>query len=460
MSESIRLRLSPTVGAFVMSKAAEVAIVGPRKEGKSDGGISGIVQHALRQQANLRPIPCLLIRDTLQNLKNTTLKNFLEPREGSVGWALRPKLIVKDGGRILEYPGLFTLQCLGMDTPQDISQAQGGNYSVIWAEEVAPAAVEEIGGGLSEDAWTTCLTSLAYPGTHRAQISANYSSEQHWFYRRFVADADPDRVLFRIPRGENTHLQTGVRERMESALKDRPELADRLVYGRFATITPGVKVTPGYDDTQHVAAYRLAPIPGVQGLRFYDFGLTPVCLVCQVAPNGRVLAVDGWTTQHGGIEQLIDGFVRPGLAERWMGVTSWRDIGDPSGKIGAQHDSEQSAVRSLETMLGTTFEPGEISWPSRRDAVTRLMARPLIEGQPGFLVSPHLTGLRAALRGGWHYHRSASGMVSETPVKSHPDSDWGDALGYGMAKVLEWSGAPPIIPTYSARARAMSYNGR
>ena len=432
---TIQIHPNPTQRAFIECQAKEAAMLGPRREGKSDGALLALTHHALQQPAHLRPIPAVVVRDTWKNLRRTTLANLLEPAPESFGAAIRPYLVISDGGRVIEFPGHWRLQCFGIDSLGDISNFQGMNLAVVWFDEVAAAAINDIGHGLLERAWTVAQSSLSYPCQTRAMITSNYPDEDHWLVKRFSV-GHPDRALFRIPRGSNPHVTDEYRRTMAEALKDDPNLYKRLVEGEFGTIYEGVAVTPTYSDEMHVAPGILTPDSTLPALRFWDFGLTPACLVAQVTALGQLRILDGWEVKNTGIRQFIGGVVAPLMASpRYAAIKTWRDIGDPAGYTREQSDATISAAQVLNDMLKTSMEPAPKEWSQRRMSLERLLEKMVGKAEPMLLISPQIHALRKGLRGAWHYVEHHNDTISDLPLKS-ATSHICDALAYGAAVLL------------------------
>lgn len=435
----IQLHPHPTQADFILCEAPEVAILGPRREGKTDAGIMAMIAHAMRQPASVRPIPWVIIRDTMKNLRRSTLENLLSPLPGSVGEGLRPHLIVSDMGQRITLPGYWTARLFGIDSMGDISNLQGMNLGGVWLEEPAPAAINEIGHGVLERAWNMAQTSLSWPCKSRAQITSNYPDEDHWLATRFLPNA-PARRLFRIPKGENPHLKAGYREQMAESLSEDPQLLRRLSLGEFGSINEGIQVTPWFNENDHVSDARLMPNPELPGLRFWDFGLTPACLLAQITPLGQLQIIDGWVGRNQGLRQFIDATVAPMLASpKWAAIRQWRDIGDPSGWTREQSDATITAGGIMHSILKAMLERGPADWPSRREAMHRLLEGSVGAHQPKLLISPQILVLRRGLRGAWHYKSEEQKL----PHKNF-EANACDALSYGAAILLP--GADTLVP--------------
>ena len=439
---------SPTQHEFIMSEALENCLVGPRGEGKTDAGIMSIHMHASKQDRAYRPIPWAIIRDTWKNLERTTLQSFLNPAPQSFAASIRSRIRSRDGGKMLELPGWWKIYMFGVDTTSDLNAVLSLQLGGGWVEEAAPAAEEEtIGTGIAETAYNLLATSLRHPVTtnRRLQITENYPDEDHWSWVKFWDQGNDDRRLFRIPRGENKHIDDQYRKNMERALATRPDLLARLVYGKPARVQVGVAATPEYDESIHRSKITLDPLPSVVGFRFWDGGLNPTCVFAQITPNGQLIILDTVRRDlKGGVKQLIEEKVKPLMAMRypWEIVKHWRDLGDPSMLNPEQSDSDVTAAGIIEEELLSTindharFEGGVASWTTRREVISSFLMERIGEHQPKLLLSKHEGILHRSLSGGWHYFRDQKGNVlRDTPVKdihSHP----GDALTHAVAKLF------------------------
>ena len=431
---------SDTQYEFITSNILENCIMGPRGEGKTEAGIMAMTFHASQQDASCRPIPWAIIRDTWTNLERTTLQSLLLPRPGSFAASIRNRLTTKDSGRYVELPGYWFAWLFGIDTLGDLNRLQSMQLGGLWIEEAAPAAEEDIGGGITEDAWTIGISSLRHPVTtnRRAQITQNYPDEDHWTWQRFHEENhNGDRALFRIARGENKHIDNQYRQNMAAALKARPDLYARLVEGRPYQVTVGEPVTPEYNPDKHRANNTLEPMK-LTTWRCWDGGLYPACVFFQITPKGHCHILDTVQGMNTGMKQLIQHEIKPLIARRYSHITDWKDSGDPQVNEREQSDIVASKASDIiNEELGTSFEKGVSDWTPRREAMKELLNRS-VDGNPMLQVSKHDKIMHRVLNGGWHYHKDTSGRVlRDKPVKdrwSHP----GDALSHVIAKIFEY----------------------
>ncbi len=497
MGKTLEVTLEPseTQEEFIRSTVLENCMMGPRGEGKTDSAIMAMTYHASLQEKKYRPIPWAVVRDTWKNLERTTYRSFMYPTcPQSLAYQLRGKIRQKDGGRELTLVdgkgnGIWVAFLFGMDTPEDLNKLLSMQLGGFWVEEAAPAMQEDIGSGISEEVWSVGITSLRHPlmtdkgvaflkewqgkfemmtpndkrqgfllgaltkdpygnfvpRNRRAQITMNYPSEDHWTWVRFYEEPSSDRALFRIPKGENEHIDDQYRENMAKSLAGRQDLLDRLVEGRPAHVQLGIAVTPEYHESYnggpwHRSDKNLDPMVNLPVFRFWDGDLHPACVFAQITPRGKFIVTD---TLRGietgmGMKQFIDQQVKPLIQNRYSKIRQWRDLGDPTLRDRDPSDSSKTAAQMIEKELNTSYEGGVLRWGPRKEALKDLLTRTLSDGEPMFVVSKHEKILHRSLSGGWHYNKSSSGKVSDEPDNNDPNSHPASGLSHGIAKIFKY----------------------
>lgn len=497
MGKALEVTLEPseTQEEFIRSHVLENCFMGPRGEGKTDGGIMAMTYHASLQDKKYRPIPWAIVRDTWKNLERTTYRSFMYPTcPQSFAYQVRGRIRERDGGRELRLVdgkgnAIWIAFLFGMDTPDDMNKLLSMQLGGLWVEEAAPAMQEDIGSGISEEVWTIGITSLRHPlmtdtaveflkewegkfrlmtpndkkqglllgaltkdpygdfvpRNRRAQITMNYPSEDHWTWVRFYEEPGLDRALFRIPKGENEHIDDQYRDNMAKSLKGRQDLLDRLVEGRPAHVQLGIAVTPEYHESYnggpwHRSDKNLDPMVNLPVYRFWDGDLHPSAVFAQITPRGKFMVTD---TLRGidtgmGMKQFIDQQVKPLIQNRYSIISKWRDLGDPTLRDRDPSDSSKTAAQMIEKELNTTYEGGVLRWGPRKEALKELLTRTLSDGEPMFVVSKHEKLLHRALSGGWHYNKSSSGKVSDEPDNNDPNSHPASGLSHGIAKIFKY----------------------
>ena len=219
------------------------------------------------------------------------------------------------------------------------------------------------------------------------------------------------------------------------------EHADIFICNEYGSLRDGKPVYPQYKDRIHTAEEDLKPIENISISLGWDFGLTPACVISQIAPNGQKRILDElFVPEHGamGIRQFAEGVVRPHLEKYyadWLIFSKgiFQSFGDPAGGHRAQTD-EITCLMILSDPYGVNLPTSPArtnSFIARKDAVTKLLTT-FIDGEPALLISPRCKSLRKGFRGAYYYERvqvSGTERYKDQPCKNHY-SHIHDALQY------------------------------
>jgi hypothetical protein len=427
---------SPTISKFLKSTAEICFLIGPQGEGKTWGWIYMILKWALDHQCRGAriPISAAIIRDTHENIKRHTVKS-IQKMLGSI-------VNFHDDYRKMIIPGLVDCDLFGATGLGVLGKLQASEYHIKVLEE--PSPIVNIGNaGIPEEFFNVCCARgpREKGAKNKVIVPMNPSDEDHWTYHSAIENPKQGTAVFRVERGENTFLPEEERERVRQAYSHRPDLLARYDRGEFSFVAIGEAVTPEYNETVHRAQVVLNPIKGLTTWRFWDGGYHKACVIAQITPRGRFMVLDSFRQENMGMKQFIQGYIKPALADRYGEVTKWRDLGDPTLANAEQADSSVTAASIIEQELGASFEGGELGWEARKEALKELLSR-LVDGDPMFITSSHEGMVHRALRGGWHYHRDASGKVlRDTPVKDM-HSAVGDAISHGIARIFQYRQRP------------------
>ena len=455
----------PTMDAFVHSEARINVLVGPEGEGKTFGGAASLFLHAERclphmdidpQTGSPFPMRGCVIRDTHANLKRHTVKTIQQATKGYVQF-------MDDFHKMLA-PNM-EIELYGMDDEASTSRIQGGEYDIIWIDEPAPI-LHTGNSGIRLSVYITAQRRIRGRSTpKRLNVTMNPADTQHWTYDEFILRPLPNMKVFRIKKGENPHLSKEDRDARALAFRDRPDLAKRYEEGEFGAVFAGTAITPEFSERIHVAADDngnprwLLPIRGVEGIRMWDGGLNPSCIICQITPSGHIYFLDAIVGENMGMRQMIKTKLKPVLARpRYENIARWRDIGDPAIEKRDESDSDQRAATVIEDELSTPrfqarFERGVSDWNTRREGLKEMFSRN-IDGKPMVQVNHRPTEgqscnwLIMLFSGGYQYPVNAIGHVSrDGPLKniySHP----GDAISHAIPVLIY-----PHTPTPQGRRR-------
>lgn len=393
-----------------------------------------------------------LIRDTWENMQATTLKTFFEwfP-PGIMGeWHATKREFTWASGIA---KGSVTF--LGMDAPEDASKLMSRELAGIGIDEPAPAAGSV---GVDEMIFDIGMSRLRQSDMnwYGAKLAENNPDEAHWTYRRFVSPGTENFRVWQPSRPENEkNLPASYYAELRKLWAHRPDLIRRFVEGDFGFQSIGKAVTPQWNDKIHLAV-GLIPVPRVDLQLLWDFGHNPTCIITQKTPMGSWNFLYSFVGDTIGVVELIGDLIKPILRTEFPKYTL-RHIGDPAGKTREQTSIMQSAVGFIKRELGGTWRDGPTRTADRVEPLRAVLARN-INGRGVVQVDrEHAGEVWQALRGGWHYNVSRTGLVSGEPFKdkhSHP----GDATGYGAAILFpigKISASGIVVPT----PREASYFG-
>ena len=369
-----------------------------------------------------------IIRDTYENLKGTTQKTFMD-WFGQFGTYHGGNKTFTWSNGIAEGEVIF----MGMDDANDATKLMSRELAGFGMDEPAPAMGNT---GINEFVFDMAMSRLRQPkmNWYAAKLAENNPDEAHWTYRKFVSPGNPGFTIWQPQMPENIlHLPKDYYEGLRATFKHRPDLVRRFVDGEFGFQAVGKNVTPQWNDKFHLAL-GLVPEDRTELVCCWDFGHTPVCIITQITAAGHWDILQAHCGVDIGAEELINDLVRPTLLDlRKKHNATWRHIGDPAGKQRSQDSINRSPVRTIRRELGGNWTSGPVSLQERLDPLQSVLTK-AVGGRGKVRVDREKAApVWYALRGGWHYHVANNGLISGVPVKNHPDSDVGDALGYGAA---------------------------
>lgn len=422
-----------------MGEAEEYGIVGIRGDGKTIGVLSAILAHAEVHKKNgfSLPVPWMAIRDSMANHKVTTIESLNKPM-----WGGRWKSY--DNNHLAAFKqgagkdDLALLKLAGADNMDAINKLRQEVVGV-WVQEAAPV---EDSGGVSETAYGTANSSKGRIPTYSSPTLTdfNYCDEDHWLAQRFYFNPQPGTKLFRIPPRENKHVDPVYWEKMETSLANRPDLKRRLLDGQWGTIIRGQQVAVGFDEDKHVARTQLRPIKGEPIFIGQDGGHTP-CTVIGQEWQGRLFVYAALAIDRGGMRQQYERNVIPWLTQNapWAIKSDLiRGVYDPAIPDD-ESDSDRNPVDVCQELVGGSWEPGPVSWESRKNALITAINKHDSPGHLALSICPvGAKPLIQALSGRWYYPQNRLGGVSkDAPYKpNHPFEDLGDSMCYFLCAVM------------------------
>lgn len=436
---------NPTQRAFIESRAEADLFASRKGEGKSAGLCWAAYYYTHHNPgANL-----VMLRDTWENLQRTTLDEWFRwfPNGVYGDWINSQRTWYWNTKRT----GLSgKVYFLGAESKEDAQRIASMPLAGGLFDEPAPAANSS--AGIDEFVFDTVMGQLRQPGMkwYIAKLATNNPDQTHWTYKRFVKPGTPPNPskphlpmqelgyrCWQTKEPENVaNLPPGYYESMAERWRDRQDLLRRFVEGKFGFQSKGKAVTPEWNDDIHLAS-GLKPISGLPVKLMWDGGQHPACVVSQISPVGDWLILDAFYGEGYGIYELIRDVVRPRLLDKypWVRTISKgiEHTGDPNLQSPDQSTSSNDAVKVILKELGGSWFPGPVSIEDRVNPLREVLRR-IREGRGLMTVDrDNAEAVWFALRGGWHYRISRTGIVGQIE-KDHPHSDIGDCMGYGAAR--------------------------
>jgi hypothetical protein len=433
---------------FHESRAEVKALCGPVGSGKSS---AACVEVFFLCRESPVPVRALVMRESYRQLHDSTRRTWME-WFGGCSQYLKSEETVK-----FTIPGVdgiertHEIHFRHARRAEEVSNFLSTEYGLIWLEEPVPAYDVErgiIGGGMPEDVFTIVATRLRQSGVHRRHVLLTFNppNTHHWVYKTFFKPSSEelrrkDYALFRQPAFENAaHLPDRYYEKMLERLS--PEMADRFVRGEPVTIYPGVKVFPEFQEQIHLGEC-LMPSRALPLVISFDFGLTPVAVIAQVHPAGRVEIYREVQMWNAGVQKLGEELTRV-LRDEFPGFEKWRCWGDPAGAARSQTD-EKTCFDVLGAM-GFHVQPGAVDWQSRKEAVKQRLER-MIDGKPGVLIDRQRCPiLSEGMLGAYRYPKATDGRIGQRPIKND-FSHVADALQYMLTGEFSVTGGEAYAKT-------------
>lgn len=487
-----------TIWQFMNDDSRVRVVVGPVGSGKSTGvGCGEIMRRAFMQDPspkdNIRYFKALIVRNTLPELRKTTVKTWLGMYPDTLGdfnnTQLTHRLKIKP---TKDYPGLDLLvEFMGLDGPQDASKLLSWEGTCIWFNEakeinkdIVDQATARIGrypsmkqGGVMPNWYGIIMDTNPYHAGHWLDKLEKDVPRQWKFFRQPPGVLEMQRTedgyvslesqwpltvtnedyihsgggcLWAVnPKAENLPFLPVDRQITPdgSPLKEGGYYAGLVngkdksyiqiyVQGKNGSLTSDQAVIPEFAPSSMVTNDALYN-PGLPLQCGMDFGagtLNPAAVFGQLDPvHNRWIVLKEVVCQGMGLLQFADQVLLT-IKQNFPYAEDLQIWADPAG---LQRDGV--AMKSYFEHLRTK---GLFALPAPTNAAevrVECIRTPMLRysnGTPGFIVSPKCNVLIEALAEKWCYKRlMVAGEVryDEKPCKAHPYSDIADALGYMLA---------------------------
>lgn len=428
MAAGIDYTPAPTVASFIKSEKFYNMIVGPVGSSKTTGILFKILYHAMRQepspQDGIRRTRWVIVRNTLQQLKDTTINSFMTWfKPGTAGkWKATDNMFVFTFGDV-EAEVMFR----PLDSPDDVRR--------VLSLEVTGAILDEFVEIPQEIVESLSGRCGRYPSAIDGGATwwgmwgaSNPGNEDQWWYE-WLYDTKPSNLgYFEQPGGfeegaENLDNLPGGRSYYENLAEGKShEWIQQYINVEWGFSLKGTPVYKAFNREIHVAKDDIKPMSSLPLVIGFDAGLTPAAILGQQDLHGRVLILDELISDNMGARRFCREMLIPLLN------TKYRDfevelVGDPAFTQRAQTD-ERTVRDILAEELKLKPRPAPSNTLSARIGAVEDFLTRLTEVGPAYVVSPKCKTLIRGFTSGYQYAVNSKGTQSGTPDKTGPGAKY------------------------------------
>ena len=433
-----------TVASFMQSDAKMRVLMGPVGSGKSVGCVMEIPRRAAATPPGpdgVRRSRWAVVRNTMPQLKDTTIKTFLDwLKPGVAGeWRATDKVFILRFGDV-EAEVMFR----ALDDAADVSKLLSLELTGAWLNECR-SIPKEIVEGLAKRIGRFPKREDTGPYWHGIWADTNPPNVDTWWWRmQEKVDGENGWAVFKQPSGRGPQAENV--ENLPEGYYDTQGLSEDFVKvyidGEYGMSKAGVPVyDKTFKDELHIGPTAPVPFASTPVLIGMDFGRTPAAILGQVQGGGRVALLDEVTSFNMGLEVFLREKLRPLLNSARYEGSRFVVIGDPAGMQKSQL-YEESAFDVLKR-YGFDAKPASSNDPDTRIRAVERGLLELCEGKPALTVdADRCPMITRGFQYGYVYKevRGQDGVLKATPLKnefSHPH----DALQYLMLHAMGAGGA-------------------
>jgi len=422
---------------FMMSDSKMRVLMGPVGSGKSVASCFEVVRRASMQKPNklgIRRSRVAIVRETARQLQDTTIKTFHDwfPPGVCGNYMRTTKTYYLKVGDV-ECEIMFR----ALDDSDDVANLNSLELTFAWFNEcrdINPDIVD----AMSKRIGRFPSAKDGGPPWFGMWGDTNPPTMDTWWYYQMehldstdgVSPNDNGWAVFKQPSGRSQDAENI--ENLPEGYYDTQGRSDEYIRvyidGEYGLSTAGQPVYKYFRPDYHMAEQTLQPI--INGVRpiiiGMDLGLTPAAVIGQQDPRGRILILDEAVSFDMGIQRFVRTVLKPLITERFSAAPILV-ISDPAGIQRAQTD-ERSAVDIIKAE-GFRVMPAKTNNVSARlSAVDDFLMRQ-VDGDSAFLVDPRCTRLKAAMMGGYRFHKKNGN------IEKNKHSHVAEALQYLMLHI-------------------------
>ena len=418
-------------------------LMGPVGSGKSVASCFEVIRRASQQAPNkqgIRKSRVAIVRETARQLQDTTIKTFLDwfPTGVCGNFMRTTKTFFFKVGDV-ECEVMFR----ALDDADDVANLNSLELTFAWFNECRDIH-PDIMDAMSKRIGRFPSAKDGGPSWFGMWGDTNPPTMDTWWYYQMegldskdgVSPNDNGWQVFKQPSGRSPHAENI--ENLPEGYYDTQGRSDEYIRvyvdGEYGLSSAGQPVYKYFRPDYHIAGQTLRPI--INGVRpiviGMDLGLTPAAVIGQQDPRGRTLILDEAVSFDMGIQRFVRTILKPLIFERFTGAPVMV-ICDPAGIQRAQTD-ERSAVDIIKAE-GLRVMPAKTNSVSARlSSVDDYLMRQ-VDGDAAFLLDPKCTQLKAAMMGGYRFHKKNGN------IEKNKHSHVAEALQYLMLHINHASDA-------------------
>jgi hypothetical protein len=442
MGQGLRLEWAPpgpVARSFMASTAIVQAIEGPVGSGKTTTVLMKIIKLASQQRTSsrdgvTRKSRWVVVRDTYRQLWKTTMQSWFKrvPRElgeftGSDGAPATHKIkFALNDGTIVDLQVDFL--AIGENAVEDVLRGYeptGGylNEADLLSAEVLTYLRGRVGR----------FPDMEEGGPTWAGVLLDFNAPEldSWAYKTFYDDLPEGWAFFRQPSGFSPraeNLKNLPPNYYENAAKGAPAwYVARMLKSQPGYSRDGKPVFPEFVDELHVAREHLSAVSGIALGIGLDAGLHPAAVCGQRMPNGQWRILSELVGETGTGPTRFGQMLAQHLKEHYPNIRTVRGYADPSAAYGADKTAgEQTWIEIVAAQAAIIIQAAPTNALIPRLEAVRVPLTRLIDGMPGFLMSPDCPMLRKGFNSAYRYRKlnvPGTDRFSEDPEKndaSHP----------------------------------------
>ena len=446
--------VGPVAARFFEDRSEAACIMGPIGSAKTSVSLLKMFMIAIQQAPNpqgVRYTKFAVIRDTYRNLWNTTIQSWKawvpeeigefkggknEPGKHHLRFVLQDGTVVD---MIVEFIAI------GDNNVEDVMRGWEGTGAYLNEAD-----------RLQEDVFSYVRGRVGrYPSIPSCGVKASWSGvwadmnapdEENYMAKLFIFEKPETFSFFRQPGGREANAENINNLPDNYYLNQIAGQTDyyvrRMIDNKLGYSRDGQPVYTEYNDNIHAASQILKPTSGRPIDIGFDAGLTPAAAIIQEQSNGQWICID---------EIIADGIgaarfgrlVKRILQTKYLGVRTRYCTCDPAANSKSAGDEEERSWREImEAETGLKIRPAQTNAITPRLDCVKMVLNRMIDGQPGFLLSPSCKVLRKGFNSGYKFKKVAKTgsnvIVSDEPDKneySHPH----DALQYALMGAGEYN---------------------